>query len=296
MDLNQLAVFVRVVDSGSFTKAAKALLQPKSRVSRRIAALEKELGTSLLYRTTRQFSLTEAGRELYQRVRNEVYSLAQAKDFLQGSANEVSGTLNVTASHDVGTHLLGSLIAELHEQYPKLSVQLHLSNTPVDLVKEGIDLALRIGALKDGTLKARPLGKIALILVASPEYLKKSSKIEKLKDLAEHPALAFTVETTGNTWVLRTKSGKDEKVSVQILCRSNNPRVLLDLALAGKGVALVPEFLCVDAIKEGKLVRVLRDYFTRPATIQFVWPSQTEANPKVRAFIEIGLKRLQGYF
>ncbi|MBI3557999.1 MAG: LysR family transcriptional regulator [Deltaproteobacteria bacterium] len=296
MDFNKIAVFVRVIDSGSLTRAAAFLRQPKSRVSRNIAALEKELGTALLYRTTRQFSPTEAGRDLYQRCRQQIYELEGAAQALKDASHEVSGLLRITAAEDMGSLLLGPLIAELKKLHPKVSTQVLLSNDVVDLVKEGIDLAIRVGELEDTGLKARAIGHVEFIFAASPGYLKQAGRLESLADLARHSALVFSPESEESYWLVSANGRKSERVYFQSQCRANSTKILIDLALAGQGVALIPGFMCVDALKDGRLKRVLPSYCTKPTAIHFVWPGQKELSPKVRAFVDLGLKRLGKYF
>jgi DNA-binding transcriptional LysR family regulator len=295
VDLNQLAVFVKVVDSGSMTKAAALLKQPKSRVSRRIATLEKLLRVSLLYRNTRQLSLTQAGRTLYERCRHSIYELERATEVLHESSHEVSGPLRVTASEDIGSSLLGPLIVELGKLYPKLSIELILANEVMDLVKDGIDLALRIGPLEDATLKARLVGYVGLILVASPNYLSSHPPISKVSDLSQHSTLFFNVGEEKNSWKLKPRGKRETRVEIHTRHSANHPNILLALAIAGQGVALIPEFICVDALASGKLVRILEEYETVPAPVHFVWPAHRETNPKVRAFVEQGLKQLSQY-
>jgi DNA-binding transcriptional LysR family regulator len=280
MDLNQLAVFVRVIDSGSFTQAARILKQPKSRVSRKIAALEEELKTALLYRSTRQSSPTEAGWKLYHRCRNQVYELEAATSSLHENDQEVSGVLKLTVPEDIGLALLGPVLVESHVLYPKLKIDLHLSNQVVDLIREGVDLAIRIGDLEDTTLKKRPLGHIQLILVASPAYLNHAPPVKALSDLSKHPSLVFTTGDEDAPWTFR----------------SNHPKVILDLALAGKGIAWLPEHLCIDELKNGSLQQLLKPYSTQKMPLQFVWPAQRELSPKVRSFINLGIERLSTYF
>lgn len=296
MDLNELAVFVKVVDFGSFSRAAAALRQPKSRVSRRVAALERELETSLIYRTTRQFHLTDAGRTLYEAARTHVYELELLPQALREHAKDVTGTLRITAAEDFGSVLLGPVIAEVTEQHPKLAVDLRLSNEFLDLVREGLDLGIWIGDLGDSTYKRRLLGHVSLIPVASPEYLGHAPKLEVPQDLTRHKILAFAAETDGTTWHLQRRGRTEDVARLQVACRSNNPRVLVDLALAGKGVALVPEFLCVDALARGSLVRVLSPCATRAFPIHFVWPGQRTTSPKVKAFLSVAMARLGKYF
>lgn len=296
LDFNKIASFVRVVDAGSITRAAQFLHQPKSRVSRNIAALERELGIALLYRTTRQFNVTEAGRTLYDRCRDKVYSLEEAAHSLRESSHEVAGLLQLTAAEDVGAILFGGLFAEFKAMHPKVTFNLVLSNDYVDLVKEGIDLALRIGALEDTSLKSRYVGKTASVLVASPAYLDAAPKIIEPRDLLKHEALVFTAELEDGCWPLTAAGKKKEQIRIKPSCTATNPIVPFELALLGRGVALIPESMCIESIRTGALTRVLPEYSSPPIPVHFVWPGQKEMMPKVRAFIDFGVTRLSGYF
>lgn len=296
MDLNQIAVLVRVIESGSLTRAAEILRQPKSRVSRRIAALERELGVTLIYRSTRQFSPTEAGLQLYRQCRQQVYDLEAAARSLQDDANEISGTLKITSTVDMGTVLLAPLLSELTSLYPRISPSLFLSDDIVDLVKEGIDVAIRFGYLKDTTLKARAIGSAPFILVASPAYLGRSPAIENVSDLTQHACLVLGEPNRVLSWNLKEGGQREDTAAVSPSIGSNNTRVLIDLTLAGKGVALLPEFMCADALREGRLQRVLSRHATDGFPVNFVWPATRETSPKLRAFIDLGLKRFAKYF
>lgn len=296
MDLNQLSILVRVIDAKSFTKAARFLKQPKSRISRKIATLERELGVALLYRTTRRFHPTEAGMKLYQECRDHIYALEGASEFVQKHSLEVSGVLKLTAAEDMGTALLSPIIDEVTSLHPQLRIDAQLSNSFVDIVREGFDLAIRIGELEDTSLMAKRIGQTTSILVASPSYLENAPRIESAKDLTKHPTLDFNFEGSDeNTWLLQSSAKREEKIKIKPLCRSSNPQVLVQLAIQGKGVALVPSFLCIDAIHSGKLKRVLPNHHDEPLTVSFVWPSQKELNPKVRAFIDVGMRMLTKY-
>lgn len=296
-NFNLLSTFIRVVDSGSFTRAAEALRQPKSRVSRRMAALERDLGVTLLYRTTRQFRPTAEGQALYERCREHVYELEAAAQAFREGGGEPAGVLRVSAPEDFGFFLLGPVLAELAATYPKLVVDLRLSGDYVDLVGEGIDVAIRIGELEDRAMKRKMLGRVAFALVASPAYLENAPRIAALADLADHPTLAFLAESEEGAWSLRRAgSSRFERVRLRFAGLANNPKVLLDMALAGRGVALVPEFAALDSLREGKLRRVLPEYGGDFSPVQFVWPAQRETSPKVRAFVEVVTRRLSTYF
>lgn len=165
LDLNQIRTFVKLVQSGSFTKAAEVLRQPKSRVSRRLAALEKDLGVQLIYRTTRQFQLTETGRTYYERAQGLIDGLESLSLEVNEATTEVSGVIRVTASDDMGLKYLPIILDEFSKLYPRIRFEIVLSQAYVDLVKESVDVALRIGALKDSSLRVRKVGFLKNILV-----------------------------------------------------------------------------------------------------------------------------------
>jgi DNA-binding transcriptional LysR family regulator len=290
--LELIATFAKIVEQGSLTKAARALGQPKSRVSRKLAALEKELGVPLMDRTSRQLSLTEAGRRLYDKARAHVAGLEEAVRDVADDPDEPQGTLRVTTLPDIGAALFGELVAELTTMYPRLTVELDFAEDFVDLVKTGTDLALRVGRLTDASLKAKRIGQVQFILVASPGYLARAPRLAKPEDLAAHAALAFTSMSLRDRWRLIGVTAK-----IKPVVRVNNPKVLLELAIAGRGVAALPEFHCADALRRGELVRVLPQLGSQPKPVQFVWPA-TRGTPsaKVKAFVALGAERLRPYF
>jgi LysR family transcriptional regulator for bpeEF and oprC len=294
MDLNLLSQFIRAMDAGSFTRAAERLRQPKSRVARNVAALERELGVQLIYRTTRQFAPTEAGRELYEQSRHLVTQLEANAAAIHDRRGEVSGKLHLTAATDLGAGVMSPLISEVVKKYPLLDVRLTLTNEYLDLVKEGMDLAIRVGQLEDTALRSKKIGEVCLILVASPKYLASHPEITQLEDLKKHPALVFTGDW--DRWELRTKNQRVHFEPSRAVCSSNLPPILLDLAIRGAGVALLPEFLCLEAIQKGKLKRVLPSHSTELIPVSFVWPGTRDTNPKVRAFIDLAMPILKTYF
>ena len=271
MDLNQLSVLVghrrqELYETG-------LLKQPKSRVSRRIATLERELGVALLYRTTRRFSPTEAGMTLYRECRDHIYALEGASRFAQEHSKEVLGVLKISVAEDMGTTLLGPVIDEVTRLHPGLLIDAQLSNAYVDLVREGFDLAIRIGELEDTSLMARKIGQTNSFLVASPQYLDSAPRIESLKDLAKHPTLNFIFgEAEEDIWRLR--SGSKRKTSSNPFALSIGQSGSPATGNSWNGVALVPSYLCLDAFESGKLKRVLGRYSTEFLSVSFVWPSQ----------------------
>jgi DNA-binding transcriptional LysR family regulator len=297
MDLNHLAMFIKVVDSGSLSKAALVLKQQKSRISRGIKSLESELGTTLIYRNTRVLSLTESGRNLYNKSQKQIYELTKVDRLIRDNSKDSLGILSITSTVDIGTYLLPSIVLEMLKKYPQFQTDLLLTDQRIDLVKEGIDLALRIGKLADSELRSQLVGYISFIIVASPDYLKKMSPLKNINHLASHSILWFSAGDEDERWkILEAKSKKEKDIEILVKHKSNNPKVLLDLTLAGEGVSLLPEFMCIDQLKTGALVRVLKNYETAAKPVHFVWPHQNEAHPKLKEFMKLGITKLQKYF
>ena len=297
MDLNHLAIFIKVVDSGSLSKAALILKQQKSRISRSIKSLESELGTTLIYRNTRQLSLTESGRNLYNKSQKQIYDLSKVDRLIRDNSKDSIGILSITSTVDIGTDLLPSIVLEMLKKHPHFQADLILTDRRVDLIKEGVDLALRIGKLADSELRSQLVGYISFIIVASPSYLKKMSPLKNINHLGSHPVLWFSAGDEDERWkLLEAKSRKEKDIEILVKHKSNNPKVLLDLTMAGEGVSLLPEFMCIDQLSNGSLVRVLKDYETEAKPVHFVWPHQNEAHPKLKEFVKLGMTKLQKYF
>ena len=290
-DFNQLMTFIKVAEAGSMTKAATLLRQPKSRVSRRIHALEKSLGVSLLVRTTRSQQLTQAGRDLFGRCQPLILALEEATESLQTHKEEVTGTLHITAPEDLGRIVLPPLLADFCRLHPKLNVQLHYTGQYLDLIKEGIDVALRIGNLKDTSLKARKLTDVYEVLVASPDYLEKNSNPTSIESLAQHACLSFAPISQRSQWEL-TNSKEVRKVKIQSQVTANTPDTLRELAILGRGIALLPAFLVAEDLREGRLVHILKAWRTKGSTLQIVTPPQKNAPARTRHFIDFLLQNL----
>lgn len=290
VDLNQILIFVKVVDSGSFTKAAELLKQPKSRISRRIAALEETLGTQLLYRTTRQMQLTETGKEYYLRCSPLIQDLENANNLVNSTAEELSGILRVTAPEDYAKIILAPLIDEFLKKHPKMRVEVLLSGAYLDLVKEAIDVAVRIGQLKDATLKSKKLTSMNSILVASPGFLEKHAAISKPEHLEEVPCLNFSAGAR-NYWKL-VKDKQEIKVKIQGVVAANSPEFVYHMALLGRGVAMIPRFLCEDALESGKLTHILKSWTSEAIPVHLLSPAQKEMPAKTRAFIDFVTAKL----
>jgi LysR family transcriptional regulator for bpeEF and oprC len=294
LDLNQIRTFVRIVQAGSFTKAAAVLRQPKSRVSRRLASLEKDLGVQLIYRTTRQFQLTEMGRAYYERAQGLVEGLESLSNEMSETTSEVSGLIRITASDDMGVKYLPSILDEFSKQYPKIRFELLLSQAYVDLVKESVDVAIRIGNLKDSSLRSRKVGAVKNIMVATPGFLERYRQWEDLSQLESIPFLGFG--NSGKIEALRSSDNKKVVLKINPIMSSNNPAMLEQLVLLGKGMAFIPEFICNAHIREGRLVHVHKNLRSAEVPVNLVTPEQKEVPLKVKKFSEFAAKKLKGLF
>jgi DNA-binding transcriptional LysR family regulator len=286
-DLNAVTAFVKVVEHQSFRAAARALEMPKSTISAKVAALEAELGARLLERTTRSLRLTEAWRAYHRRVAPALQALAEAAQVVEELNEGPSGRLRITATVEGGQILLGPLVAEYLRRYPAVEVQIHLVDHHVDLIEEGFDLALRAGSLPDSTLIARKLSLPGRLRVyASPEYLKVHGEPRRPADLAKHACLVMSAQTQPATWTFQLKK-KRVSVDVRARCEANSFLVLRDLAVAGLGIARLPDYFGGPA-QEAQRLRVLLERFT-PAPLPWhaVYPSARHLSPKVRAFVAL---------
>jgi LysR family transcriptional regulator, regulator for bpeEF and oprC len=258
MQIELVQIFVQVVKSGSFSRAAEALKIPKSTVSKGLTKLEKDSGTKLLLRTTRSQTLTAEGRIFYDACLGAIESIENAHKSLYGNENLLTGTIKLTAPEDLGTEVIAPAVAALSQKYHGLSFQLIYTGEIIDLVKEGYDLAVRIGKLNESSLKVKKIGELKLILVASPAYLKNRNKISKPENLKEHDCLALSLKSEWTQWQLKSHTGSVQ-VSVKSRLASNQMSTLIKAAISGAGIALVPAYLAQRYLKSEKLVRVLHN-------------------------------------
>jgi DNA-binding transcriptional LysR family regulator len=283
MDLNEMLVFARVVQAGSFTAAAAELAMPKSTVSRKVSELEERLDARLLQRTTRKLSLTDVGRTYYEycaRIAGEVEDAERAVSSLQGTPR---GLLRVTAPINVA--FLGAIVTSYLKRYPEVQLELFCTGRSVDLVEERFDLGIRAGALADSTLIARSLGRVTWFLVATSAYLKKRGRPKSPADLERHDCVFFGAGPT--TVALRLESA-DASVQLQLPARLlvSDMDVLDAAAAAGLGIALLPAFRCLDDLRAHRLERVLRDWSAPSTPVHAVYPSTRHLSPKVKTFVE----------
>ncbi|MDO9206234.1 LysR family transcriptional regulator [Methylotenera sp.] len=294
MDFNESAVFVKVVQAGSFSAAARQLGLPTSTVSTRISRLEKRLGITLLQRTTRQLNLTEAGTIYYHHASQGLSYLLEAEAAIDEACKQPQGRLKVTAPADLGDSLLANLVERMQQKHPALEVDLLLTDRYIDLVAEGIDAAIRTGDLRDSSLVAKSLGTIHWAIFASRDYLKKSAPLEVPQDLHAHYCLQFT-PMGRDLWNLRSEHS-NISIPLQSRMMVNSIGVVKSMAENGQGVALLPAFICKQGLISGDLLRVLPDWQGKADPVHLVYPKQRFMPPKLRAFLDITQAELRPQF
>ncbi len=289
LDLDDLRSFVEVASAAGFSRAAGRLGVSKSIVSRRIARLEAELGTLLLSRTTRGVRLTEAGTEFKARAERVLAELDEARDAVSGQGDALRGRLRIAAPLGFGIRHVAPMVADLARQHPELELDVSYSDRIVDLIGEGFDLALRIGALRDSTLVARRIAPVHAALVASPAYLEARGTPHTPGDLLQHECLIYAGASTqewrfraGKRWIAIRPHGR---------LRSDNGEALLSWASAGLGIVAVPAFLASDAIRAGTLTQVLVDFPMPESALYAVRPPGPYTSRKVRAVIDAAIER-----
>jgi DNA-binding transcriptional LysR family regulator len=264
MDLNRAAIFVRVVDEGGFTAAARTLHLPKSSVSRAVSLLEEELGARLLQRSTRKIRLTEAGTTFYERASRGIAGVEEAAAAVGDLQASLRGPIRITAPGDAGVWLLAPLVSRFVELHPTVHLDVVLTQRVVDLVAEGVDFALRAGTLRDSSLVARKLGRVEAGLYAAPSYLARRGTPGRVADLARHDCILFRADRGRVTWTLNGPD-HEERVEVTGPVAGDDFSFLHRIVLGGTGIGLLPSFLCRAAVDEGGLVRVLPRYAWRTA-------------------------------
>lgn len=286
--LRQIESFTAVVQSGSFVKAADRLDTSRAVLSRLVLELEAQLGTRLLNRTTRRLSLTDSGADYFERCRQILDDLAEANAAASAMTTQPAGRLKINAPLSFGNLHLAPLWGEFIKAYPKVELDVTLSDRVVDLVEEGFDLAIRITAassLQSSTLVARKLCVDRTILCASPAYLKRAQPIDQLQDLASHSVMAYSYWSTGDVWAFEGPQGP-ESVTTHPRLRANSGDTCRAAALADQGIILQPGFLVGPDLKEGRLVEILPHYRGPALAIHAVYPSRKHLPGKVRAMVD----------
>jgi DNA-binding transcriptional LysR family regulator len=290
MDIATLQLFVEVMNQGSFAAVARDRNLDPSSVSRAIAGLEAELGIRLFQRTTRQLSPTEAGQTYFDRIEPLVAEIQQATDIAADVSGQPQGTLRVTASASFGLKCIVPLLPEFQQLYPDLTVDLLLTDAVVDLVAERIDVAVRLGVLADSTLIARQLMRTYYRVCASPSYLQISPPLQHPTDLARHNCLLFPIAGFRDRWIFKDRQGELTEIPISGRTVISSAIALRECAIAGMGLALLPNWSIDVDLQHGHLVDVFPDYAVTATDFNtaawLVYPSRAYMPLKVRLFME----------
>lgn len=287
-----LRAFVQVVESGSLTRAAEVLQVATSAVSRRIKDLEQRLGTQLLQRTTRQMRLTAAGETFHARAGEILQALSEAEAEAGDQSKSLKGPLRIAAPLSFGHSHLAPILIDFACEHREVDLDVDLSDRMVDLVGEGLDLAVRIGNLRDSSLIARRLAEVQCVLCVSPAYLEKHGPFDSAEDLKGHPLLVYTLVERGESPSFIGPDGMKGSLEMRTALRSNNGDFLRDSAIAGIGITMQPSFIVHKAIEQGNLVPILRDHVFQSVTIHVVYPQTRHVSARARAFIEFAGARI----
>lgn len=283
--LTSLSLFRRTVEAGSFSAVARESHLAQSTVSKHIAALEQHLGVRLFNRNTRQLALTESGQEFYSHCTRILDALDEAESSIRRDDTQLRGTLRISATATFGRLFILPFLWDFLADHPLLSVDMVLEDRYVDLVREGIDMAVRVGPLADSSMVARPLGTSERIVVASPEYLRRRGEPKTLQDLTSHDCLSYSLQTDPRVWEFCTDQG-DERVRIHSRFSATSPGAIIDAALAGFGVAVVMLWSVRDHLSAQRLRVVLSDYRPTPYEVNAVYPDRKLVPEKVRRLID----------
>lgn len=287
--LTDIAVFVRVVERGSFTLAANDLALSRAVVSKYLSRLEDRLGARLLHRTTRRLSLTEAGATLFEASRGALERIEEAEAVVAQFQSKPRGRLRVSAPMSFGILHLGPAMADFARAYPEITLDVRLDDRFVNLVEDGFDVAVRIGALTDSSLVARKLAVTRALACASPAYLAEHGEPETPEDLASHNCLVYSY--LADLWRFTAPDGREIPVAVKGSLRINNGIVLAEAAVAGHGILVTPSFYVAPLLRSGRLKQILSRYKVTEIGIHAVYPQRGHVPPKVRAFVDFLVQR-----
>ena len=288
--LEDMAMFVRIVEAGSITKAAEQLNIAKSAVSRRLKELETRLGSQLINRTTRQSNLTQAGEQYYQKVNHILSEVDALNEQTSGTPTRIEGTLKMTAPLSFGLMHLNDVIDEYANKHPDLKFELDLSDRHTDLIEEGFELAIRIRELQDSSYQAKRLALIRYALCASPEYLEKMGTPKTFEDLKDHKFLQYGLSKS-STIALIDEQGKKHQVTVNGKIKANNGDFLREMAVKGHGIAFLPTFITYKTLSSGELVPILQQYQLPTLNAYAVYPKNRFLSQRCRYLIDFIAER-----
>ncbi|MEJ8859093.1 LysR family transcriptional regulator [Variovorax robiniae] len=287
-----MEMFVRVVETGSFSKAAREFNTTQPTVTKQVAAIESRLKARLLNRNTRGVSLTESGALYYEKCKGIVREAEEADSIVQLRQSQAQGLLRIGTSVAFGRRIVVPQVLEYMARHPQVQVDLSFEDRYVDLVAQGIDVAIRMGKLADSSLGARFLGRNPWVMVAAPSYLKKHGVPKRAQDLSTHVALIYSSVVGDDVWQMHTPKGEPVTVPVSGRLRSNNVSAVLVAARNGLGVAMMPHYVASESLATGKVVQVLADHALAEQEIHAVFPSPKLVPGKVLSLIAF----MQGRF
>lgn len=285
--LQAMQVFTRVVDTNSFTRAAETLDLPRASVTTIIQNLEAFLGTRLMHRTTRRLSLTPDGAAYYERCVRILADVEETEASFQSGNKKPHGKLRIDMPGSIGRLLVIPSLCEFHTRYPDIDLQLGLTDRPVDLLQEGVDCVVRVGALQDSSLVARRIGLFEGVTCAAPDYIKRAGVPASLQDLENHKAVNYFSSRTGRTldWAF-VVNGKEIEVKMKSIVSVNDADAYVTCGLEGFGLIQPALFMVLPHLRAGQLVEVLPELKPLPMPISAVYPHSRHLSPKVRVFVD----------
>lgn len=283
--------FVAVVETGNFNAAAKRRGLSRAVVSKRVAALEKVMGAQLLNRTTRRVSITGPGTDFYERCRSIIDEFTTAGHELTRNQKEPEGIIKVNAPMSFGQKHLSPALLDFMQLFPKIIIHLDFTDRFVDVVADGYDLVIRMGDLDDSSLISRSLAPVHRVLCASPDYIRKFGMPKSPGDLSEHRILHYGLHRTGKRWDFDSSSGRTSVDVSAYYFSVNNADVLAVMAVAGRGVTILPMFIADADLQNGRLIRVLPDYEIPTVGLHVLWPPNRLQPTRVRNFIDFLVER-----
>ncbi len=289
--IGAMRVFVRVVKAGSFSAVARELNTTQPTISKKITLLEKELGVKLLRRSSREQELTEAGQVYFQRCQRILDDIDETESIIRHQTVAPQGTLRITAPVDFSHSILAPLLKDFLQLYPDIHVDLILDNREIDLVSEGVDVAIRVGELKDSSLFAKPVAESFFCMLASPEYLQQYGTPVEPEDLTQHNCIMYSLLRIWNL----VKTDRTISIPVSGNMRCNNGDMILESALIGTGIAMLPYWLVYKELNAGTLKQIMHDTMPDPVPINAVYLDKKYLPLKVQSFIDFFSRKMESH-
>lgn len=294
--LEVMRLYCYIIETGQLSLAADKMNLSKGTVSKQLAKLEASLGGRLLNRTTRRLAPTEVGINYYKRAKLILEAIEEAECAVGGLTMEPQGVLKINAPMAFGSQNLGKLLAQYQQQYPKVKIDITLSDHQVDVIEEGYDIVLRIGILEDSSLIMRRLAPCPIMLCASADYLSRYGEPKTLEDLKQHHCLTYSYANSTKYWTFITKDNEKTQIAINSVLQANNGHLICDAVEAGMGIALLPLFIVGKALKEERLKTVLPTWKIESPDISLLYPSSKHLSAKVRVFVDLAVAYFEHQF